>query len=943
MTRDARDAGAVANRFGGTRWPWLRLALAALFAALTVEGCGDDGAPAKPNLPEAGAGGSSVDAGSGGNTGGKAGANGGANSGGSRTMPDGGGSKCKPGVAQCIGDRVLELCSPAGDFVAVTCGANEHCTAGDTPGCEVVKPCKAGEKRCATDAAAKVCDADETAWVVQLCASGDVCKDGECVLDVKGAECEPGSERCADATTALRCSADGHGFDTTDCPTGTSCRSGQCIGSVCVVGETSCVGFPNSALRTCVDGDHFTETPCSANAICQTTNINGVLQSACRVAPDCGSQGQRVCGDPTDPSVAATAAYSECTTHADGGVGWVRVDCTGSATCDPANVRCSSECVPGEKRCSGIGALQECTANATWGPAKSCNSGATSGLGCRAVGGGKLPSAECVDEACAGIAFSSTGEAGVPPPAGGVAAEGVCDGTKIRRCSRDGHLQPAEDCAGGACRIQSSAVIGGLHPGVCTKTCSAGETRCVADGQPLFVSCGADGSWSTAYQSCNSVCRTGVGATNLRVALCGDACVPGTTRCSGEQIQTCGSNGKWATAVACSLGRCTEVSGEALCHADCIPGETMCVGAAKTATDGVSKGTAAAVICSAKGVIPTTSTACPGAQTCRTSQAGIVTGCVECLGSGVRGGNENGLVDSRCTTDGKSVEVCGDTNDWKAATSCGTGACFVGRASTCGRCPGFDIGSTCTQAAIQDRFGATCNQFGFGTATVCGNTNDCCSGACETSTGAFAFCAPKGFSACLGSGTATELSAALPQTKTGSTLFSDDTLSASCGTGRSSPDDAYLFTAPRSGTFVFDTFGSTTDTVLYVIDALGCGELACNDDTQGSASRVFVSLVSGQRVIVMVEGTGDYALHLTATGTPGCGNGIVDGKDLCDGNDLNGQNCLSASFGSRPNGTLKCSPTCVFDLGGCSGAGEGGLGTGGFGSSEGGLLPGKGP
>lgn len=934
MTVGSRVA---AERSVGRRWPWTRLAIvSAFFAALTAEGCGDDARPSTRNVQDGGGGGSAIDAGSGGTPV----ANGGAGGGG-LPVPDGGRPpKCTAGDAQCIGDRVLQLCGPDGAFVTVPCAAGEQCQAGKSPGCVAVKPCKAGEQRCATDTAAKVCDADETNWVVRLCATGEVCKDGECVLDVKGAACDPGSTRCADGKTALRCSSDGHGFETTDCPTGTTCQSGGCVGPICVVGETSC---NNGAVRTCTDGSHFTETPCSQNGSCQTVTTGGVSKAECVATPDCGFQGQRVCGDPTDATVPATAAYSECAFRADGSISWIRVDCVSPATCDPANIGCRAECVPGEKRCVGVDGLQECGTDSTWGAVKPCNAGATTGLGCRARSTGNLPGAECVDEACAGIAFPSSNEGGVKPPgpSTGVEAEGVCDGTQIRRCSPDGHLLPSEDCAAGACRIQSSVVVGGFHPGTCTKACSDGESRCLADGQPLFVSCASDGSWSTAYESCGSVCRTGVDATNHRIALCGDSCIPGSTRCSGDQIQTCSSAGKWATAAACSLGRCTVLSNTAVCHADCIPGETLCVGASKAAADGASSGTAASVVCTAKGVAPATATACSGTTTCRTSQAGITTGCVECLGSSVRGGNASGVVDSRCTADGKGVEVCGADNDWQDATSCGTGTCFVGRARTCGQCPNFGISGVCTDAMLSERFGGSCQQFGLGPKVSCGSAQDCCSSACETSDGAFAFCAPKGFSACLGSSNATDLGSTVPQTKTGSTLFSDDTLSASCGTGRSSPDDAYFFTAPRSGTFVFDTFGSTTDTVLYVLDALGCNELSCNDDAQGSASRVFVNLVSGQRVIVMVEGTGDYALHVSASGVAGCGNGIVDGKDQCDGNDLNGQTCASVSFGALPSGTLKCRPNCTFDLSGCSGAGEGGLGTGGFGSAEGGLFPQK--
>jgi len=389
--------------------------------------------------------------------------------------------------------------------------------------------------------------------------------------------------------------------------------------------------------------------------------------------------------------------------------------------------------------------------------------------------------------------------------------------------------------------------------------------------------------------------------------------------------------GQWAAASACSVGVCTANNGQALCHASCVPGETLCVGASRDASDGVSTGTTRSVVCATNGTIPTTGTPCTGTQTCRTSQTGVVAGCLECLGPNVHGGNDTGLVDSRCTTDGKGVEVCGADNAWQAATSCGAGTCFVGRARSCGDCPNFGIQGICSESFLDQQLGSTnaCQQFGFGKTTACGSTPDCCGSACVASSGAFAFCAPKGFSACLGNSTATDLGATLPQTVTGSTLFSDDTLSPSCGTGRATPDDAYVFTAPKSGTYVFDTFGSKTDTVLYAIDALACGELACSDDLQGTtASRIFVALVAGQRAVILVEGTADYVLHVAQQGQPGCGNGIVENKEACDCNDFNGQTCASATFGAHPGGTLKC-VNCALNVSGCTGGRDGGFGTGG--------------
>jgi hypothetical protein len=64
-----------------------------------------------------------------------------------------------------------------------------------------------------------------------------------------------------------------------------------------------------------------------------------------------------------------------------------------------------------------------------------------------------------------------------------------------------------------------------------------------------------------------------------------------------------------------------------------------------------------------------------------------------------------------------------------------------------------------------------------------------------------------------------------------------------------------------------------------------------------------------------------------------CGNGVIDSGESCDGNDLGGQTCASATFGSLPNGFLFCSSFCALDITFCT-AGDGGVG--GAGGSFGG-------
>jgi hypothetical protein len=80
----------------------------------------------------------------------------------------------------------------------------------------------------------------------------------------------------------------------------------------------------------------------------------------------------------------------------------------------------------------------------------------------------------------------------------------------------------------------------------------------------------------------------------------------------------------------------------------------------------------------------------------------------------------------------------------------------------------------------------------------------------------------------------------------------------------------------------------------------------------------------------------------TDTGKPGtnvCGNGKLEGNELCDGKDLNHETCATIGDGLYSKGTLLCSKKCTFDISMCFGedsgmsdmddGGGGGGGTGG--------------
>lgn len=116
----------------------------------------------------------------------------------------------------------------------------------------------------------------------------------------------------------------------------------------------------------------------------------------------------------------------------------------------------------------------------------------------------------------------------------------------------------------------------------------------------------------------------------------------------------------------------------------------------------------------------------------------------------------------------------------------------------------------------------------------------------------------------------------LPQSVSGNTSGAGDYYSPGCvppGSG----ENAFLITAAAGGLYTFDTFGSSYDTALSVVNVGTCQELVCNDDTMNVQSQVQVNLAPGQQVLVVVDGyagqTGPYTMHVTAPIVPACGDG----------------------------------------------------------------------
>jgi hypothetical protein len=103
----------------------------------------------------------------------------------------------------------------------------------------------------------------------------------------------------------------------------------------------------------------------------------------------------------------------------------------------------------------------------------------------------------------------------------------------------------------------------------------------------------------------------------------------------------------------------------------------------------------------------------------------------------------------------------------------------------------------------------------------------------------------------------------------GTTIGATNDGSASLGASSGAPDAWFLFSASTAGHFVFDTLGSSYDTVLSLHS--GCpgttaNELRSNDDHTGLQSQVSISTTDPQRIWVRVSGfgggAGSFALNV---------------------------------------------------------------------------------
>jgi len=619
---------------------------------------------------------------------------------------------CTEGDRECVAgqDRLARHCVDGARWETYLCGDGETCNNGEcSRNYEDVyadlKKCTAGEKVCANEELQKICDADGTTWIGVYCRNQEVCENGDCVIDT-GALCDPDEGMCDDDNNLIRCRENGVGYEKITCPIDTLCQYDgvlgdfACVGDLCAIGSTCAVGYEAEGqyVRDCVDGtsDHYTRCEVNERCVQMTPWV-----AQCVVHPTECTPGDVVCGDLTADPTADTvdeSLFSVCVDDPENGTEgarWVVHQClANNLLCDEDAAEagivppCYKECTPGEQRCApmderpvGISqATQECSEDGTWGDAIACSTGEESYQVCARLVQlpGELPLVVCADPVC--VLNARIVEDG-----------GTCQSeTEWLQCDEQtGQLvesDSAEVCESGICQSgllpngttnYEHAEDGRLR-GTCLPTdCEQGEQRCIrtleGENTTRYLSCSENGKWETQPDTCedNYLCFDYLNDEDLWTVICGADCVPGSRQCAGddfEEIRICEEDGSWGDSNDCDFGLCDPIRNE--CVGQCRPDEKRCTGDYKVASDNYHTGTDSVETCSDEGFWSGDEEECDDDTTCRRSGAGVVLGCVECVGPEVVGGNEDSLVDSRCDDD--TVQECNaDNDDFEDITDCG--------------------------------------------------------------------------------------------------------------------------------------------------------------------------------------------------------------------------------------------------------------------------------
>jgi hypothetical protein len=158
---------------------------------------------------------------------------------------------CRKGATTCATPSSAPGCADVGvDDERGGCGGGNVCKAGAcvTPcqggvACtQGIKACHKGATFCATPTSDPVCNDSGVDDSKANCASGQVCKNGDCVAPCQGGvactqgipACHKGATFCATPTSAPVCNDSGVDDSKGGCSGGQVCSGGQCVANPCV-------------------------------------------------------------------------------------------------------------------------------------------------------------------------------------------------------------------------------------------------------------------------------------------------------------------------------------------------------------------------------------------------------------------------------------------------------------------------------------------------------------------------------------------------------------------------------------------------------------------------------------------------------------------------------------------------------------------------------------
>jgi formylglycine-generating enzyme len=376
-------------------------------------------------------------------------------------------------------------------------------------------------------------------------------------------------------------------------------------------------------------------------------------------------------------------------------------------------------------------------------------------------------------------------------------------GTPLGTLCAQGLLTCLPNGTESACTGTVACVNQACVSGMCTGSCSPGQTQC--NGQQAQV-CDATGHWQNDGPMCGSsqTCVGGVGSDAGATASCHGGCSPGQATCSGAQPQSCGPSGQWQnTGSACS-GSTPE----------CYRG--ACVVCAP-ATVGCSAGQQPQ-LCNASG-----SAWQPSGSACSASTPACLNGvCVACSPGS-----------TQCGPNGTQLQTCDATGSWQNEATCVNQACAGGGsgadagAATCqGICaPGQ---THCVRNGVETCQGdGTWGTGTWGTFSACDHQT--CVGGVGTAAGGAALCqgvcAP-GETQC---GTSTQ-----PQTCDGTGNWQNST---ACSGSTPLCSNASCIPCPGSSTFVNGSCQTTSGTSCA---AGGAGLTNCASSSESCCTNLEV-------------------------------------------------------------------------------------------------------